>query len=115
MPQDLSRCHQAPGSAFCHSRESSARCLPLSLSCLLLCTLLIATPARAQARASLQVAATVLPAEPSRSALLLVAQALREPRSGVRESRLAQVTVAPDSARSAARPARRVRVDFLRN
>ena len=114
MPQRSSDRLRGPLSDPCHSRESPPRSLLWALLPLVLLTPLIATPVQAQSRASLQVAATVLPAEPSRSALILVAQGLREPRWSVRESRLAQVTVMPSSRALPTEP-RRVRIDFLRN
>ncbi|HWA58389.1 MAG TPA: hypothetical protein VG692_14105 [Gemmatimonadales bacterium] len=52
--------------------------------------------------------------EPSRSALTLVGEALRDPRPVARESRLAQVRIEPDAVRDPLAP-RRVRVDFLKN
>ena len=114
MPQRVSRRPRSPRSDACHSRESPPCAFLRAVLPLLLLAPLIASPGQAQSRASLQVAATVLPAEPSRSALILVAQGLREPRWSVRESRLAQVTVMPSSRALPTEP-RRVRIDFLRN
>ena len=115
MPQHVSHRLRGPRSDACHSRESPPRALLRALLPLLLLSPLIATPGQAQSRATLQVAATVLPAEPSRSALVLRAQALREPGWSVKESRLARVTVAPASHRALPAEPRRIRVDFLRN
>lgn len=115
MPQRVSvRVRGREGDA-CHARvRPRAELFPI-LFWLLLLTLLLPALAVGQAGASLQVAAKVVYAEPSRSALTLAAQGLKLPSATIRESRLAQVTVAPASDRPAGLEIRRVRVDFLRN
>jgi hypothetical protein len=119
MPQRVSCCVGSLQADASHPRESLPGRLICPLLFVLLLTLFLAIPGQAQSRATLQVAARVLPAEPSRSALALVSQALREPRwtvrGTVRETRLAQVTVMPPSHQPLPTEPRRIRVDFLRN
>ncbi len=84
----------------------------LGLLCLV--PLLHPTPGQAQTGASLQVAAKVLPAEPSRSALTLALSVLEAPAGGSRTSILARIRAEPTPARETPET-RRVRIDFLRN
>lgn len=78
----------------------------------LLSLLLLPGILRAQARATMQVAATILRVEPSRTALGVAMAAVDQGRTTSR-SKLAQVHV--DSARATAQRPRVVRIDFLRN
>lgn len=114
LHQRLSARATALGSDEGHAGAPDVAGLLLLLLLLLLLSALTPGLARAQASGSLQVAARVVPVEPSRSALTLVGEALRDPRPVARESRLAQVRIDPVAVRDPLAP-RRVRVDFLKN
>ena len=70
----------------------------------------------AQTRSVMQVAASVLPVEPSRTALDLAIGALDTGRPALSRSKLARILVEPSREMGTeAAKARRVRIDFLRN
>jgi len=71
---------------------------------------------QSQSRATMQVAAQVLPVEPSRTALGLAIRSLDDRRPAPRYSSLARVRVEAALPRTTpALRARAVRIDFLRN
>jgi hypothetical protein len=115
MPHDVSAAPAARRGDGCHARVSARADLLIACGWLALLTLLLPSLAAGQSSASLQVAAHVLYAEPSRAALTLATQSLKETRPAVRESALAQVTVSPAADRPATPRIRCIRVDFLRN
>jgi len=71
---------------------------------------------QSQSRPTMQVAAQVLPVEPSRTALGLVIRSLHDRRPAPHYSSLARVREeAAPGITSVAGPTRRVRIDFVRN
>jgi hypothetical protein len=116
MPQRLSPRSETRGGDRAHLAVGISP-IALIVPVLALLILLLAPGVlRAQSRGTVQVAAQVLLAEPSRTALELATVSLAAVRPALRYSRLARIRVefaAPD--RPVGGPARRVRIDFLRN
>lgn len=116
MPQRLST--SSPANAGAHVRlplvrpENSLTVQALTLLALFFVPGLV----RAQGQGTMQVAAQVLMVEPSRTALQIATVSLENTHPPTRYSALALIRVDPAAPTSpAGEPARRVRIDFLRN
>jgi hypothetical protein len=112
MAQGLPTGRARPGSDRDHVTTIALRRDRIELGIFLLVLALLALlagPASAQSRATVQVAARVVSAEPSRQALALASLPGAEPR----RSRLATVRVARETPKAASR--RVISIDFLRN
>lgn len=116
MPQRLSPLLRTRAGDRRHPAALAPELPLIAQLCLLLALFFVPGVLRAQGRATMQVAAQILPVEPSRTALGLAIRSLDDRRLAPRYSALARVRVEATPGNTAvAEPTRRVRIDFLRN
>ena len=117
MPQRLSPGLKAGAGDPAHVAAAAPEISLIIRAFLLLALLFLPGILRAQGRATMQVAAQILPVEPSRTALGLAIESLDALRPAARQSRLARIRVesALPTRPTPSAGARMVRIDFLRN